>query len=375
MKDKKAQTNIGKIWVVISLLVLVSIVGSYLAITGFATQGQDIVSVGVLTPISGPGSFYGENIIDGIECAQEVINNQDRINGKKIELVIEDSQCDGKTALSGAEKLIGIDDVIGIVGAACSVAVIPMGTLAQSTNTPVIASAASNPSITDNPYLFRVNPNDLAQSQAVADYIKENLDLKSVGILALNDEYGRGLVEEFKKRYTSFGGKIKTTEYFAADDKDFKSQIMKLSNSDFEILFIIAAPAQHPIIAKQIRELDKNWITIAEFNFATVPSEAKNSAMKGTIYPTSIFNKDATKNAQRLYQCMQSKGKETDVLNAWGFDALYVLSEAASKCKPVSGECVRNNLIGLEYDGAYGDNVIDSNQEIKNLNFVFLVSD
>ena len=136
------------------------------------------VKVGVLTPISGPAAFYGESIVNGIDCAKQLVNENGGINGRRIELVVEDSKCDGATAVTAAQKLINVDGVSGIVGEVCSAAVISMGSIAENSKVVVIASAASNPKVTENPYLFRVNPNDLAQSEAIAGYIKENFGLK-----------------------------------------------------------------------------------------------------------------------------------------------------------------------------------------------------
>jgi len=330
---------------------------------------EKVVKVGVLTPLSGPAAFYGENILKGVECAKKFVNNTGGINAVPIELTVEDSKCDGKTALTAAIKLSDIDKVTGIIGQACSAATIPVGAVAKDKKFVLIASAASNPKVTENPYVFRVNLNDLAQSRGIAQYISKDLKMKKISIIAMNDEYGNGLVNEFKQRFSEFGGKIQKVEWFNPDATDFRSQIAKLETSEFEILFIIANPGNHPQIAKQLKELGKDWRRIAEFNFGVVPEDATNNAMKGTLYPSAVFDATATKNAQYLQECMRTEGLEPDMVTAWGFDALYTFAKAAEKCSEVNADCVRENLIGLHFDGAAGKNSFTEDGEVTEIHW------
>jgi len=360
-------TKTSKIIIAIIILILIT-GGIWYGLTRKAKE-EEVIKIGVLTPLSGPAAFYGENIIKGIKIAKQVINDAGGINGVPIELVVEDSKCDGSISLTAAIKLADMDRVTGIIGQACSAATIPVGTIAQNKGFVLIACAASNPKITESPNVFRVNPNDLAQSQSIAKYLKDS-GISKVSILALNDEYGNGLVDEFQKRFSELGGTIQKIELFGSSTTDFKTQITKLETSEFEILFIIASPAQHPLIAKQLDELGKDWRKIAEFNFGVVPEDSKNEAMKGTLYPTVTFDETATENARILKNLMEEKyAKEPDIVTAWGFDSLYVFAKAAGKCSEVNADCIRENLVGLSFNGASGSNSFTEEGEVEQLPF------
>jgi len=348
-------------WIIGIVIIAIVIIGAVLI---FTPKETGTIKVGVLTPLTGPAGAYGENILAGIECAKKSINEAGGINGVPIELVVEDSKCDGKEAVTGASKLADVNNIKVIIGQACSAATIPVGNIAQSKDFILIASAASYPKVTESPNVFRVNPNDLAQSKAVAEYIRKDLNKEKVSILALNDEYGSGLVEEFKKRFPELGGKVLKIEWFTPDATDFKTQISKLEDPEIEMLFIIALPAQHPQIAKQLTELGKKWKRIAEFNFGVTPSDAVNPAMKGTIYPITVFDKTITENARFLTNCMQEKGKTTDIVTAWGFDSLYVTAKATEMCPEVTTECIRKHLVGLSFNGASGENSFTEEGEV-----------
>jgi len=356
---------------IVIIVIIIVVVGIWYGLSKKPAEGEPI-KIGVLTPLTGPAAPYGEDILKGIKCAEKFINENSGINGIPIKLITEDSECDGATAVTAATKLVDVDGVVGIIGQACSAATIPVGGLTENKKFVLIACAASNPKVTESSYVFRVNPNDLLQGKEIARHIKETLKMESVSILVLNDEYGNGLVGEFNKRFSEFGGVIQRTEWFESNATDFRTQITKLSSSEFEILFIIAAPTQHPQIAKQLKELGKDWERIAEFNFGTVPLEAE---MMGTIYPTTVFKENLTDNAKLLKECMQKDyGEEPDILVAWGFDALHTFVEAAKKCSDINAECVKQNLIGLSFDGASGPHAFTEEGEITQPRFEFVES-
>ena len=359
-----------RLWVTIVIIILV-VIAVLLILFAQSPTGRTL-KVGVLTPLAGPAAPYGENILAGVECAKEAINDAGGINGRLIELVVETSDCNGAKAVTAATKLVDVDGVIGIVGQACSAATIPVAALTEDKKFVLIASAASNPAVTESPYVFRVNPNDLAQSQGISDYLIEQ-SVNSIAILALNDEYGAGLIEEFEKRFIEKGGEVVATELFSVDATDYRTQITKLEEAEFETLFIIANPTQHPQIAKQLEELGKDWDRIAEFNFGVTPAESTNEAMDGTVYPTSSFDAAANANARTLDICMQAQGKQADIVTAWGSDALDVFAEAAKKCSTISGDCVKDNLVGLQFDGASGSNRFTAQGEIEQPPFEFVV--
>jgi len=355
------------------LIVAIVVIGGIWYGVSKKPVGLHVIKVGVLTPLTGPAAFYGENIIKGIEIVKDLINEKGGINGAQISLVEEDSKCEGVSAMTAANKLSDFDKVVGIIGEACSAAAMPLSPIAKNKNFVLIAAAASNPELTKNPFVFRVNPNDLTQAQGITEYLVDK-GIKNIAILALNDEYGQGLVAEFNKNFSALNGNIAQTEWFASEATDFKVQIAKLSSS-FEMLFIIAAPAQHPLIAKQLVELGKNWPRIAEFNFSTVSDESANVSMNGTLYPIVSFDENATENAKLLQQKMQEKyNTQPDIVTAWGFDSLYVLAESAKKCPKaqVTAECINQNLIGLSFEGASGKNKITDKGEIENPPFEFV---
>src|ERR1700750_2194635 len=84
-----------------SLLVAALVVVALLAPAGFA---QAPIKVGVIEPLSGSVAASGNYVRMGGEIARDWINAKGGVNGRKVELVIEDNKSDPKEAASAAEQ-------------------------------------------------------------------------------------------------------------------------------------------------------------------------------------------------------------------------------------------------------------------------------
>lgn len=76
------------------------------------------MKLGVIAPISGPASAYGEDYVNVVKHYTDAFNASQK--EYKIEVIVEDGKCGGKDATAAAQKLINVDHVNMIYGGACS---------------------------------------------------------------------------------------------------------------------------------------------------------------------------------------------------------------------------------------------------------------
>src|SRR5207247_11245772 len=93
-------------WIVLVALVLAAITA-----TPGPAQSQAPIKIGVIEPLSGPVAASGNYVRMGAEIARDWLNARGGVNGRKIDLVIEDNKSDPKETASAADKLIGRDRV------------------------------------------------------------------------------------------------------------------------------------------------------------------------------------------------------------------------------------------------------------------------
>ncbi|MDR0651507.1 MAG: ABC transporter substrate-binding protein [Candidatus Peribacteria bacterium] len=174
---------------------LTSLLGIFLlaSVAGCTTQQTEneqtvqVVKIGVIAPLSGPASGYGEDAVNAYTYLTNQFNaSQTDIH---IELIIEDGKCEGRDSTSAVQKLINVDQVQVIVGGICSSETIAAGKIAQQYGIPMISPISSSPEVsTIGAYVFRFfNDNDI--TKILARHL-EKMHIDTVVLVAEQSDVG-----------------------------------------------------------------------------------------------------------------------------------------------------------------------------------------
>ena len=104
-KILKNQAVFGTIGIIIAVIIVVVGLAVFFMLRGEKKGG---IKIGAVLPVSGPAKWAGIEIRDGMLLAVDRINSRNGINGRKIELIIEDSKTDpqeGRKAFNRIEKV------------------------------------------------------------------------------------------------------------------------------------------------------------------------------------------------------------------------------------------------------------------------------
>src|SRR2546423_5646168 len=178
------------------------------AVMAFSNCGKkpedEIIKIGCLVSTTGSGARWGQNSRKGIDLAAEEINAGGGVNGKKIQVIYEDTQTDPKTAVSAFRKLVDVDGVKTCIADVISSDVLAVAPIANEKNVPLISPGASSPEITNaGDFVFRNWPSDALQGEEAAKLAFNQLGWHKVGIFYINNEYGKGLRQVFGNGFKS----------------------------------------------------------------------------------------------------------------------------------------------------------------------------
>ena len=154
-------------------IVLVALVLAAIATTAGPAQSQALIKIGVIEPLSGPVAASGNYVRMGAEIARDWLNARGGVNGRKIDLVIEDNKSDPKEAASAAEKLIVRDRVPAIMGAWGSSMTLAAMPKLEEYGVPMVVETSSAASITKrgNPWIFRISPPSEMEALGLEQYV------------------------------------------------------------------------------------------------------------------------------------------------------------------------------------------------------------
>jgi branched-chain amino acid transport system substrate-binding protein len=225
---------------IISILIIaVVIVGGYFMLN--IKQGpKDTtpIKIGVASLMTGDFAVVGENIRDTATLAVEEINQNGGIDGRMVELVIEDSKCDSKTGLSAVSKLINVDKVKYIVGGMCSNGTIAAAPLANQNKVIIMTPVTGGQNVDDSgEYIFRTANSDLL---AGIDLARSMIDMgyTKVGAATEITEYTLDIKKSFKAEIERLGGQVVTEEDFQPGTSDFRTTVAKMKASGVQAVLV-----------------------------------------------------------------------------------------------------------------------------------------
>ena len=210
--------------------------------TPAAAQGDGELVLGTLLPQTGNLAFLGPPEIAGVKAAVEEINTAGGVNGKP---VVQKDADSGDTstdmASQSVDRLISekSDVVIGAASSGVSMTVIDKVTGAGVVQ---ISPANTSPDFSqyeDNGLYFRTAPSDVLQGRVMGNLVVQD-GHSNVGVLALDDPYGKGLSSNVKKSVEDGGGSL-STEPIIYDPKaaSFSAEVTQLKSSNPDAIVLV----------------------------------------------------------------------------------------------------------------------------------------
>lgn len=289
-----------------------------------------VIKIGFIAPITGDLAQYGTPTRDGLQLKIDEINAAGGINGKQLELIIEDSRGDVNEAVSIFKKLKGKDKVDLIVGPEISSTSNAVAPLAQQGKVVMITPTGTNIDITKGrDFVFRTTFTDPYQGTAAAKYAAKN-GIKKVAILTNTaSDYSVGLAAAFKDEAAKNGIEL-IEEKYTKDDKDFKAILTNIKNKNPEAIFIPDYYNTVGLIATQAKEIGlvaqylggDGWDGVQK-DFADVT--------EGAVFASQFASDDTSTLVQNFITAYKAKtNSEPNVFAALGYDSGAIV-EAALK--------------------------------------------
>jgi branched-chain amino acid transport system substrate-binding protein len=246
LKNKKMIKTQKIIWWVVGIVVVVGIVWWGVSRNG---GSGNMIKVGVMVPLTGDAASMGEPLVKVFNLAADEINTSGGINGKQIQLLIEDSKCTGTDGANAAQKLINVDGVQAIIGGLCSGETLPAVPIAAQAKVLLFSASASSPKLTNiSPYFFRDYPSDSAGGKVLADGSYNMKHWRTVAVMQEQTDYAVGLYGAFSDEFQKLGGTV-LNQSFPSTATDFRSFLTTLKAQNPDALYM---DTQTPQVADRI---------------------------------------------------------------------------------------------------------------------------
>ena len=232
----------------------------------------DVIRIGHLTPRTGFLGPLGEYAVLAIDLAVEEINAAGGINGRKIELLKEDS-VNPQTASTKAERMIERDKVACIIGEISSASCLTIAQVAQRNKTLFINTGGNSDALRGSDckrFMFHVESQNSMYVKSVGrSFLKEGLvNGKSWYSLTADYAFGHDLLRVAKRFMEGNGGKFAGDDLIPTDATDFSSYLLKIRNAKPDLVVLNLAGNQITNFLKQYAEFGLTF-PVGGFGFDT----------------------------------------------------------------------------------------------------------
>jgi len=321
-------------------------------------MAQETIKIGVIEPLTGSVAYNGLASLNGAKLAVERRNAAGGVLGRKIELVVEDGQCRPANSVNAAEKLIQRDKVVALQGAFCSSATAAVMPVAEKYKVPLLTGVSSKADLTEKglQYFFRSAETDRLMSKTFSKILAEKLQLKSVAYIGVNDDWGRGGVEDFSKDLEALGVKTVMKEYFDHGATDFYTLLTKLRASKADGVFVAAETQDGSILVKQFKEMGLQTKIFGVGSWATADFIGLTGAASEGIYAAVPYASSLPGERNKAFVDLYATAfkEKPGKYGAAGYNAMNILMDAIARAGKPEPDAIRDALRKTDYQAPNG---------------------
>lgn len=218
---------------------------------------DDPVTIGVMSALSGPVAFLGEDSVGGVEIA---LNRRDRMSlGREIELVTEDSTCSAEGGQTAAQKIASDELILGVVGTSCSGAAASALPVISGAGMLMISPSNTSPALTADmdmgglwqPGYYRTAHNDEFQGAMAAEYALNELGAASAATIHDGDPYTDGLQAVMARTFAELGGEVVFQGAINKGDTDMTAILTEIATNPPDVLYFPIFEPEGNFVAAQ----------------------------------------------------------------------------------------------------------------------------
>jgi len=333
-----------------------------------------------LVELSGTGATSGTNFDNGVKLAVKEINATGGILGRKIEYTSSDTQSAPQTAKALAQKAVD-ERAYVVMGPVFSGSILVSMAETRRAEIPNF-TGGEGAAITQqgNPYIFRTSFTQATAMPKVARYIKDTVKAKTIAIVWVNNDFGKGGRDMIMKALEAQGIKVAADISTDPGQVDFSGAVLKLKQSNADAVFVYTNEEES---ARALRELKKQGYDKPIIGETTLTSqkviELAGDAANGAVAHVGLTADAPQPTIKAFDERFQKEYKyKTDHNGLKGYSAMYIVKAVTEKIGKFDPKAFAAAMHGVtlsakDYPGVLLDVTFDQNGDLDRESFMTTV--
>jgi branched-chain amino acid transport system substrate-binding protein len=324
------------------------VIGFFLISIGMASgaiaEEKGPIKIGGLFALTGPAKHIGQPTNDVADMIVERINKQGGINGRKLEMIVADTEGEPSKANIALKRLITKDKVVAVIGptrTGCAMACIKT---IHDARMPTVACVGGDPAVDpveERKWIFKTPQRTATAVEKIYVYCKKN-GMKKIGILTASDGFGQEGGKALVNLAEKYGLSIVARESFDVKDVDMTVQISKIAAKKPQAIICWTIGPAGAIVSKNAHSLG---IKCPLFQCHGLPDpsyiKAAGVAANGNIMPSTklmVADQLPAKDPQKAllldfideYENVKKYGT-VNAHSGYAWDAVQIVAKAIEK--------------------------------------------
>jgi branched-chain amino acid transport system substrate-binding protein len=329
-----------------------ALLATVMAGAAFAQSGP--IKLADVAEFSGGGATVGTNWKNGIDLAIEEINSKGGVLGRKLEVTHADSQSNPGIARAQVQKALDAEPYV-LLGPGYSGSVKVTAPLAAEAGiTQIMGGEAAELTQAGNKFLFRTSFGQQSSMPKVAKYINDELKAKSVAIVWVNNDFGKGGRDVITKEFAKYNIKVAADLSTEAGQADFAADVSKIKSAAPDAVFIYVNEEESARILKEIKRQGitaplMGETTLVGQKVIELAGDAANGA-RGHVGLTTDAPVELVKAFREKFVKKYNYVPDHNGLKGWL--AIYMIKAATEKMGKVDSKGFADALHGLTITAA-----------------------
>ncbi|USD34421.1 MULTISPECIES: substrate-binding protein [Vibrio] len=311
---------------------------------------QPNIKLGVVLPLTGSFSIYGQQALKGAQLAVDQINAQGGVLNRQLELVIRDNQTDPAKTVKYSRELVQQNQVFALFGPVSSAARYAMAEVAETFYTPLFYGIDYEGRHYSR-YLICYSTIPEHYIEPIVPYLIENIG-KNFYIFGYDYIWPHRMAKSIVKSVSTHQGNVTDIEFTPFGIKDFTPVFERIKESGAETLMLILPGADGFTFLSQMKSFDfgRDVQVVAFAADETYLSNLDNDSLEGILTALHFFSSNDDPILQKFvndYKAHHGTESVVTYSSKAHYDLIYLLQAAIEQAGVVDKEAVINQLPGL----------------------------
>lgn len=328
---------------------------SMLALAGSLAHAQQTYKIGMSAGLTGYAATVDRAWRDGVQVAVDAINAKGGVNGRRLQLIVEDNRSEPQEAVTVYRKMISNDKVDIFLSGCVSAGNFAAAPIVVRAQIPMVLCSILPQNEEHAKWAFSTIPLARFEVEKRFEYLRDNTKIRKVGVLHDPTPYAGLQKQAAEKSAKDFGLELAGVEQYKQDDADLSVQIGKMNAAGAGAILKIGLGGTTMTSAKNIKQLGLPTLMLTSVEDLAVfrpVAEVMGDKFFFVASPSQVFD---------ALQPGPLKSAINDFLTPWrakyqdrdpnwagrGWDAVMITVAAIQKAKSFDGPKIRDTIEGM----------------------------